>query len=71
MNLFIGVGLDISLRGFLGEFRHSCNIGWHAGTTRASMPAYIAGASELTKETSMRNAEAYIGGMITFLVLLY
>ena len=58
MNLFIGVGLDISLRGFLGKFRHCCNIGRHAGTTRAGMPAYIAETSELNKETSKQNAEA-------------
>ena len=25
------VGLGISLTGFLGKFRPSCNMGWHAG----------------------------------------
>ena len=53
------LGLGISLTGFLGKFWRSCNIGWHAGISRAGMPAYVAGASELAKETCKRNAEAY------------
>ena len=38
---------------------NSSNIGWYAGTSRTGMPAYIAGESELTKETCKGNAEAY------------
>ena len=52
------LGLGISLTGFVGKFRRSCNVGRHAGTSREGMPAYVAGASELTKETCKRNAEA-------------
>ena len=54
------VGLGIPLTGFLGKFRRFCNIGRHAGTSRAGMPACVAGASELTKETFKQNAEPYL-----------
>ena len=38
--------LGISLTGFLGNFRRSCNVGWHASPWCRGMPAYVAGASE-------------------------
>ena len=30
-NTDLELGLGISLSGFLGKFRRSCNVGWHAG----------------------------------------